>query len=335
MTVRVLVTGGCGFIGSHLVRLLISKDYEVVNLDKLTYAGNPKNLADIENHPHYSFLQGDIVDREIVRTAMEGAEFVFNLAAESHVDRSIDNPEAFLETNFRGVYVLCETARSLPSPPRFVQVSTDEVYGSIEKGAFKESDPFSPSSPYAAAKAAGELLAFSYHKTYGLDVVATRGSNTYGPFQYPEKLIPFFVTEILEGRNVPLYGDGRQVRDWLYVEDHARAILHVATEGRSGEAYNIPGGNEKRNKELTLELLKILGVGEERIERVGDRPGHDRRYSVTGKKLAELGFERRMDFSEGIRYTVEWYRRNESWWRPLKEASKVFFERFYGALGRK
>lgn len=351
---NILVTGGCGFIGSHLVRLLLREGHRVVNLDKLTYAGNPANLVDLEAHPGYRFVRGDIADREIVGAVMTGVDRVINVAAETHVDRSIDDADAFLRTNVYGVHVLCEAVReeekasargasgqgaSGRAEPgrriRFVQVSTDEVYGSIDTGEFREMDRFSPSSPYSAAKAGGELLAFSYHTTHGLDVVATRGANTYGPNQYPEKLIPFAVTELIEGRRIPLYGDGGQVRDWLHVEDHARAIWTVAERGESGQAYNVPGKNERRNIEVVEVILREMARGKDAIEPVKDRPGHDRRYAVDGAKLDALGFAERRRVEEELPETVRWYTENAGWWQPLKHASKDFFQRHYGSLGRK
>lgn len=329
---RLLVTGGAGFIGSHFVRLALSRGYDVTNIDKLTYAGNPSNLADVHGNPRYRFLEGDIADAAVVDPLVAEADMIVNIAAESHVDRSIDGPDAFLKTNFYGVYVLCEAIRKTGRKIRLLQVSTDEVYGSIDAGAFRENDRFDPSSPYSAAKASGELLAFSYARTFGMDVVATRGANTYGPYQFPEKLIPYFVTQLLEGRRVPLYGDGLNVRDWLYVTDHASAILLVAEKGVSGEAYNVAGENERTNIVVTKTILGLMGKDESRIERVKDRPGHDRRYCVDGSKLRALGRPDGVSFEAGIETTVRWYCENESWWRPLKEKSEAFFERHYAKL---
>jgi dTDP-glucose 4,6-dehydratase len=329
---KFLVTGGSGFIGSHLVRLLLDEGHEVTNLDKLTYAGNPANLADCENRAGYRFVQGDIADVGVVTPLVAASDIVVNVAAETHVDRSIDDADAFLRTNVYGVHVLCEAVRAARRPIRFLQVSTDEVYGSIDTGEYREDDRFRPSSPYAAAKAGGELLAFSYHTTHGVDVVATRGANTYGPYQFPEKLIPYFVTQLMEGKAVPLYGDGLNVRDWLYVGDHARAILTVALNGKAGEAYNVPGRNERTNRWVCDRILELMGCGEDRIERVKDRPGHDRRYAVEGSKLDALGFAERRAVEEGLPETVVWYRANEEWWRPLKDGSAEFFKRHYGAL---
>jgi dTDP-glucose 4,6-dehydratase len=332
--VNFLVTGGCGFIASHLVRLLLENGHAVLNLDKLTYAGNPANLADCETNRNYRFIRGDIADRAAVAPLLDGIDCVINAAAETHVDRSIDDAEAFLRTNVIGVHTLCEAIRETGRTIRFVQVSTDEVYGSIEEGAYRETDSFHPSSPYAAAKAGGELMAFSYHITHGMDVVATRGANTYGPNQFPEKLIPYFVTQLIEGKKVPVYGDGLNVRDWLHVRDHAAAILFVALSGKSGEAYNVPGLNERRNVEIVKAILDAMAADESRIERVKDRPGHDRRYAVDGSRLAALGFTHRESFATGLDATVRWYRENESWWRPVKEASQDFFARHYGKLAK-
>lgn len=329
---KFLVTGGCGFIGSHLVHVLLYHGHKVVNLDKLTYAGNPENLADIASRDEYEFVQGDITDYDCVRPLIDDVDIVINTAAESHVDRSIDMADAFIKTNFYGVYTICEAIKDAGAKTRLMHVSTDEVYGSIDEGEFKEGDSFSPSSPYAASKAGGELLAFSYAATHGLDVVATRGANTYGPNQFPEKLIPYFVTQLMEGKKVPLYGDGANVRDWLYVIDHARAMLNVAVYGKSGEAYNVPGCNERTNIEVTQKILSLMGLGEESIEPVKDRPGHDRRYAVAGEKILELDYKQEVDFEKGIAETVEWYQKNEDWWRPLKDKSKEFFNRHYGAL---
>lgn len=322
----VLVTGGSGFIGSHLVRLLIGEGERVINLDKLTYAGNPENLRDVENDARYRFARGDIADIAVVAPLVAEADLVINVAAETHVDRSIDDADAFLRTNVLGVNVLCRAILEAAREIRFVQVSTDEVYGSIEQGAFREEDRFSPSSPYAAAKASGELIAFSYAKTHGLDVVATRGANTYGPYQFPEKLIPFAATEAIDGRPIPVYGDGLQCRDWLHVDDHARAIWFVTKNGKSGEAYNVPGENERNN----LEVVRMIS-GE--IEHVADRPGHDRRYAVDGAKLRALGFRAEKSFESGLRETLDWYRTNTAWWRGQKDKSRNFFARHYASLG--
>lgn len=335
---NLLITGGCGFIGSHLVRLLLTSGHAVTNLDKLTYAGNLANLADVADHPGYRFVRGDIANRDDVRPLVAAADLVINVAAETHVDRSIDDADAFLRTNVFGVHVLCEAIREASAADgrrrRFVQVSTDEVYGSIADGAFREDDRFTPSSPYSAAKAGGELLAFSYATTHGLDVVATRGANTYGPNQFPEKLIPFFVTELLEGRKVPVYGDGRQIRDWLHVSDHACAIWTVAERGETGHAYNVPGKSERQNLQVVASILAKMGLGDDRIERVKDRPGHDRRYAVDGARLDALGCAERRDLAMGFEETIQWYIDHPEWWLPLKHQSAEFFRKHYAALGR-
>lgn len=329
---NILITGGCGFIGSHLVRLILEKGHEVVNLDKLTYAGNLENLRDCEKNSGYRFVKGDIADQETVFPLVEDAELIINLAAETHVDRSLDSADVFLKTNLFGVYAICNAIKNSGKKIRLLQVSTDEVYGSIEHGAFKETDRFSPTSPYSASKAGAELMAFSFHHAHGLDVVSTRGANTYGPNQFPEKLIPFFATELFEGRKVPLYGDGKNVRDWLHVLDHARAIYEIAMKGESGKAYNIPGLNERQNIDVVRKILKSFGKGEESIQYVKDRAGHDRRYAVDGKRLESIFEFERVSFEKGLAETVAWYKNNEKWWRPLKKESEDFFKRHYSKL---
>jgi len=318
---RWLVTGGLGFIGSHFVRLALGRRPEVriVNLDAITYAGNPANLRDVEDDPRYRFVKGDVRDPAAVREALSGgADAIVNFAAETHVDRSIADPEAFLRTDVLGTFVLLEAAREL-AIPRYLQVSTDEVYGDVARGESLESDPLRPRSPYAASKAGADLQALAYHATYGTPVLVTRGSNTYGPYQYPEKIVPLFVTNLLEDRPVPLYGDGRQIRDWLFVEDHARAVLRVLETGEIGNVYNIGGGSPLRNIELTQMLVRGSGRSmETHVEHVADRPGHDRRYAVNSKKIQALGWKPRVALEEGIALTIDWYRNNPSWWRPLK-----------------
>ncbi len=318
---RWLVTGGLGFIGSHFIRLALRERpwLEIVNLDAMTYAGNPENLRDLDGDPRYHFIRGDICDAKAVRAALDGgADAIVNFAAETHVDRSIMEPEAFLRTDALGTQVLLEAARA-GSARRYLQVSTDEVYGHVPEGESLESDPLRPRSPYAASKAAGDLLALAYHVTYGVPVLITRGSNTYGPYQYPEKIVPLFVTNLIDDRPVPLYGDGLQIRDWLYVEDHARAILAVLEDGEIGNVYNISGETPRTNLELTRTLT--LGCGrsmKSHVEHVPDRPGHDRRYAVNAAKLRALGWRPRISFDDGVARTIDWYRANESWWRPLK-----------------
>jgi len=324
---RLLVTGGCGFIGSNFIRHVLDEhpEDEVLNLDKLTYAGNPENLAEVEQSPRYFFHKGDICDAEDVERAFTWSpDAAVNFAAETHVDRSISSPEAFVRTDVLGTYRLLEQARALGI--RFLQISTDEVYGSISEGSFTEESPLRPNSPYAASKAGADLLVRSYVRTYGSDAVIVRSSNNYGPFQYPEKVIPLFVTNLLEGRKVPLYGEGSNVRDWLFVRDNCRAIDLVLRSGLSGEAYNIGAGQEKTNLELTHAILDMLGAGEEAIEHVTDRLGHDFRYSIDSSKLRELGWEPRQDFEGGLRETVQWYRDNTAWWEPIKSGE---FRRYY------
>lgn len=316
---KVLVAGGAGFIGSHFARLLIDeRDCDVVVYDKLTYAGNPENFADIENDDRFSFVRGDIGDATTLAAALDGCDTIVNFAAETHVDRSIVDPESFLATDVIGTFRLMSTARDL-GIDRVVQVSTDEVYGSISEGYATEGWPLVPSSPYSASKAGGDLVAMSFHTTWDLNVSITRGSNTYGPNQYPEKLIPLFATNAIDGVKLPVYGDGMQRRDWLHVTDHARGILRALEDGQSGEIYNVGGGNERTNLEITTGILSALGRTEELINYVEDRPGHDRRYAIDSAKLKSLGWAPLVDFGEGLRDTVLWYRDNETWWRRLKD----------------
>jgi dTDP-glucose 4,6-dehydratase len=320
---RWFVTGGLGFIGSHFIRIALRErpGLEIVNFDAVTYAGNPANLGDVDSDPRYRFVRGDICDAAAVSEALaDGADAIVNFAAETHVDRSIVAPESFLRTDAVGTLVLLEAARTRRIA-RLLQVSTDEVYGNVTEGESLESDPLRPRSPYAASKAAADLLVLAYHATYGIPVLVTRGSNTYGPNQYPEKIVPLFVTTLIEDRPVPLYGDGLQIRDWLHVHDHARAILHVLERGQTGSVYNVAGATPRTNLELTRELVSRCGRSmETHVEHVADRPGHDRRYSVSSAKLRALGWRPRVRFSEGIAQTIEWYRTNESWWRPLRAA---------------
>lgn len=321
---RWLVTGGLGFIGSHFVRIALRERtaLEIVNLDAITYAGNPANLRDVENEPRYRFVKGDICDPAVVGEALgDGADAIVNFAAETHVDRSILNSEAFLRTDALGTHVLLEAQRRY-DVPRYLQVSTDEVYGDVPSGASVEQDPLRPRSPYAASKAAGDLLTLAYHETYGARVLITRGSNTYGPNQFPEKIVPLFITNLIDDRTVPVYGDGLQIRDWLYVEDHARAILHVLERGESGNVYNVSAGMPQTNMDLTRRLTRGCGRAmETHVEHVEDRLGHDRRYAVDSAKLRVLGWRPRMPFDDGIAQTIEWYRANEAWWRPLRQHS--------------
>jgi dTDP-glucose 4,6-dehydratase len=324
--VRVLVSGGAGFIGSHFVKRLRRAGDDVVVLDKLTYSGNRANLPD-----DVEFHHGDIAAPDDVERAARGCDAIVNFAAETHVDRSILAAEDFGRTEFRGTQVLLEHVRD--SHARLVQVSTDEVYGDLEAGgSSKETDALNPSSPYSAAKAAGELLIPAYVRTFGVDASITRGSNTYGPNQYPEKVIPLFATNALAGEPLPLYGDGRQVRDWLFVEDHCAGIEVVLREGRPGEVYNVGGGDERENIEVAHAILDLTGADRSLLRRVDDRPGHDRRYSLDTTKLRTLGWTPQVSFDEGMRTTVEWYRDNRSWWEPIKSGEfREYYERQYGA----
>jgi dTDP-glucose 4,6-dehydratase len=327
---KLLATGGCGFIGSHFIRHVLESRGDavsVVNLDKLTYAANPANLADVAHHPRYRFLRGDIVDPDVVRMAMEGCDAVVNFAAETHVDRSLLGDASFIETDVRGVFVLLEEARR-QGVSRFIQISTDEVYGTIASGSFTEESPLNPRNPYAASKAGGDRLAYSYWASYGVPVVITRASNNYGPHQYPEKLIPLFATNAIDDLLLPLYGDGKNVRDWLFVRDHAAAIDFLLDAGKPGETYNVAGGNEAENIEITRTVLKELGKPESLIRFVDDRPGHDRRYSLDASKLKALGFSPATSFAAGLSETVRWYRDHEEWWRPIKDRDAAYRE-FY------
>ncbi|HXQ22338.1 MAG TPA: dTDP-glucose 4,6-dehydratase [Candidatus Acidoferrales bacterium] len=331
---KILITGGAGFIGSNCVRYLLAQhaDDEVVNLDALTYAGNLENLADVAAQPRYRFVRGDIADRAAVDDAMRGVEAVVNFAAESHVDRSIDDPAGFLRTNVAGTLVLLEAARQA-GVHRFVQVSTDEVYGSLgPAGRFDEASPLRPSSPYSASKAAADLLALSFWTTYRLPVIVTRCSNNFGPYQFPEKVIPLFVTNALADQPLPLYGDGLNVRDWIYVDDHCAALDLVLRRGQPGEVYNIGGGNECTNRELTEGILRELGKPLSLIRHVTDRPGHDRRYAIDASKLRqELGWQPARTFAEALRQTVVWYRDHSGWWRRVKSGDyRTYYERMYG-----
>ena len=315
---RLFVTGGAGFIGSNYVRhVLATSDDEVTVFDALTYAGNLETLKDLEGNPRYSFVQGDITDREAVGAAMPGHDMVVHFAAESHVDRSIVDPDAFVKTNCDGTNVMCDIARRV-GVERFLHISTDEVYGSIDEGSFTETDPLGPRSPYSASKAGSDLIALAYHDTYGLPVLVTRSSNNFGPWQYPEKVIPLFTTNLLDGQQVPLYGDGGNVRDWIHVHDHNTAAHLVLQRGTPGEVYNIGAGNEITNKELTYRLLELTGRDESFIRPVDDRKGHDRRYSITHDKVTALGWRTEHTLDAGLAATVEWYRNNREWWEPLK-----------------
>ena len=329
---KILVTGGAGFIGSNFVRHLLTAhpDDTVVNLDKLTYAGNPANLADLAGSPRYSFVHGDICDAKVVREVARGVDAIVNMAACTHVDRSLIEPDEFIRTDVFGVFTLLEAVREL-GIPRLLHVSTDEVYGSVATGSSREADPLRPSNPYSASKAAGDLLALAYVQTHRVPVVITRSSNNFGPYQYPEKVVPLFVTNALEDEPLPLYGDGRNVRDWLYVLDNCAAIDLVLRQGRDGEVYNIGGGTEVENHVLTREILRLTGKPESLVRPVKDRPGHDRRYSLDSGKIRELGWRPRHVFADALAETVRWYRDHEAWWRPLKFSEfRTYYRQQYG-----
>ena len=319
---RLLVTGGLGFIGSNFIRQMLEghPEHSIVNLDKVTYAGNPENLRDIAGDPRYTFIRGDICDQDLVGSVFREHQIdaVVHFAAESHVDRSIEDASVFVRTNVLGTHVLLEEALN-HGVERFVHVSTDEVYGSIRSGSFREIDNLNPSSPYSASKAASDLLARSYYITHDLPVIVTRCTNNFGPYQYPEKLIPLFVTNLLDGKKVPVYGTGKNVRDWIYVLDHCRALDFVLRHGEPGEIYNIGGDNEKSNLEITEGILRVLGKDGSMIEYVRDRPGHDWRYSLDSSKLRSMGWKPEFDFEAALQATVEWYVENAWWWRPLKQ----------------
>ncbi|MDH2909995.1 MAG: dTDP-glucose 4,6-dehydratase [Candidatus Eremiobacteraeota bacterium] len=330
---RYLVTGGLGFIGSAFIRLLAAErpEVEIVNLDAMTYAANPANLASIAENPRYRFVKGDITDPAAVAAAIgEGVDAIVNFAAETHVDRSILDPEAFLRTDILGTHTLLEALRERRIA-RYLQVSTDEVYGDVESGESLESSPLRPRSPYSASKAGGDLQVLAYRTTYEVPVLVTRGSNTYGPYQYPEKLIPLFVTNLIDDQSVPVYGDGLQIRDWLHVEDHARGILTVLERGTPGEIYNIGGGNPRTNLDITHRLLAGCGRSfESHVRHVADREGHDRRYAISSAKAHALGWRPEIEFERGLEATIAWYREHEAWWRPLKSGEFLaYYQRQY------
>jgi dTDP-glucose 4,6-dehydratase len=316
---RQFVTGGAGFIGSNYVRwVLAHTDDEVTVYDALTYAGNLSTLRDVDDDPRYGFVKGNICDPGTLEEATAGHDAVVHFAAESHVDRSIAGPDDFVNTNCFGTNVVMDTARRLEIP-RVIHIGTDEVYGSVEEGSSLETDPLEPRSPYSASKAGSDLIALSYHHTYGLPVTVTRCTNNFGPYQFPEKAIPLFVTNLMDGRPLPLYGDGLNQRDWLYVDDHCTGVALVLAKGAVGDVYNIGAGNETPNRVLVDKLLELFGAGEEMVDYVEDRPGHDRRYSVNVDKVTALGWHKARTLEEALAETVEWYRANEWWWRPLKE----------------
>ena len=329
----ILVTGGAGFIGSNFVRYMVNKypDYKIMVLDALTYAGNLENLQDLESCDNYEFHHGNICDSKIVEKLMQNVAVVINFAAETHVDRSILEAGSFIQTDVVGTFTLLETARKFHIE-RYIQISTDEVYGSIESGSFTEESILQPNSPYSASKASGDLLVRAYYKTYGVPTIITRSSNNFGPYQYPEKLIPLFITNAMEDEPLPLYGDGKNVRDWLYVLDNCEAIDVVLHRGENGEIYNIGGGHELQNIQITHLILKHLGKPESLIKPVADRLGHDRRYSVDIKKMEKLGWEPKHRFEEAMTETINWYLENEAWWRRIKEKQEEFKKILPGLL---
>ena len=325
---KLLVTGGAGFIGSNFIHYVLANypDDQIINFDKLTYAGNLDNLIDLEGNLRYKFFKGDICEAKAVDAALalvDQVDAIVNFAAETHVDRSILSAGSFVKTDVLGTNVLLEAVKK-HQIKRYLHISTDEVYGSIDEGSFTEESKLEPNSPYAASKAGGDLLVRAYHKTYGLPVVITRSSNNYGPFHYPEKIIPLFVTNALEGKKLPLYGDGQNVRDWLYVEDNCAGVDAVLRKGVLGEVYNIGGGNEAPNIDITKFILKELGLSSELIEYVKDRPGHDRRYSIDCSKAKELGWQPKIGLEEGLKKTVAWYQANQEWWQKIKNKQQEF-----------
>ncbi len=334
--VEVLVTGGAGFIGSNFVRhaLAAHPDWRVTTLDKLTYAGRLENLHDVMDDPRHAFVRGDIADAPLVRPLVARSHLVVHFAAETHVDRSIQGAGDFIRTDVYGTFALLEAAREAPGLRRFVQISTDEVYGSVPSGRSRETDELRPRNPYAASKAGADRLAYSFWATYQVPVIVTRASNNYGPYQFPEKVIPLFVTNAVDGQPLPLYGDGQNVRDWLHVTDHCRALDLLLARGTVGEVYNIGGGNEVANVDLTARILELTGRPRELVRPVPDRPGHDRRYALDTAKLGALGWAPQVAFADGMRATVEWYRANEWWWRPIKHDDPAFREYYTAQYGR-
>lgn len=323
---KILTTGGAGFIGSCFIRQMLNNypDYKIINLDCLTYCGNLSNLKDVENNPNYKFIYGNICDKDLVRNLVKDVDFVVNFAAETHVDNSIKNPEIFVETNIKGTLNLLQTCKDL-GIEKFIQISTDEVYGTLEKtGYFDENSPLAPNSPYSASKASADLLVRAYYETYNLPTIITRCTNNYGPYQYPEKLIPYFISKILKEEKVPLYGNGSNIRDWIYVYDHTSAIDIILHKGKIGEVYNIGANNEKTNLEITKLILKTLGKDESYIEFVEDRLGHDKRYAISNKKIQnELNWKPTMSFEEGIKLTINWYLNNQKWIKELENRTNL------------
>lgn len=329
---RVLVTGGAGFIGSSFVRLLINTEGigEIRVLDKLTYSGSRLTLDQFSNDSRVSIIEGDICDPEVAQRAISGCDAVVNFAAETHVDRSLIDPSGFIQTNIHGTWVLLERIRQLKST-RFVQVSTDEVYGAVMTGQSTEADLLHPRNPYSASKAGAEMMAIAYAESHGVDVVVTRGSNTYGPFQHPEKFIPLMITNVMDGKTIPVYGDGLQVRHWIHADDHASGIYSALTHGRSGEIYNVGSDDERTNLDVAREVVRLLGADMNVIQHVTDRPGHDRRYALSSDRLRALGWQPTWSFKDGIADTVNWYRTNEAWWRSIRDAAfDEYYQRIYG-----
>ncbi len=334
--VEVLVTGGAGFIGSNFVlhALTTHPDWRITTLDKLTYAGRMENLRDVVDNPRHQFVQGDVIDAAVAGPLVRNAEIVVHFAAETHVDRSLREAGAFITTDVYGSFVLLDAARHAPRLRRFIQISTDEVYGSVETGSSTETDEVKPRNPYAASKAGADRLAYSYWATYGVPVIITRASNNYGARQFPEKVIPLFVTNAIDQLPVPLYGDGLNIRDWLHVEDHCRALDLLIARGENGEVYNVGGGNEVANLDLTHQILELLDRPRSLIQPVADRLGHDRRYSLDTTKLRTLGWRPQHTFLDGLRATVDWYRDNDWWWRPIKGANPAYREYYQTQYGR-
>jgi dTDP-glucose 4,6-dehydratase len=327
---KIVVTGGAGFIGSNFVRMLLRRRNaaKVIVLDKLTYAGNLVNLKGLEKDRRFKFIKGDICNAKLLDQILPGTDIIYNFAAETHVDRSILEAGSFVRTDVVGTYTLLQKTLEY-KVPRFLQVSTDEVYGSVLKGSFKETDPIKPNSPYSASKAGADMLVRAFNKTYGLPALITRSSNNYGPYQHPEKFVPLFTTNAIEGMPLPLYGDGKNVRDWIYVEDNCRAIDLVGRKGKVGEVYNIGAGDEKTNIEIARKIVKLTGADPSLLTLVSDRPGHDRRYSVATRKIKALGWSKKTTYSEGMKKTVRWYQQNEDWWRPVREGS---FKKYYSKM---
>jgi len=333
--VKVLVTGGAGFIGSNFVRYALAAhpDWQVTTLDKLTYAGRIENLDSVRNNPRHRFVQGYVADASVAAPLVQESDIVVHFTAETHVDRSILHAGDFITTDVFGTFVLLEAARETPRLRRFVQISTDEVYGSVPEGSSKETDELRPRNPYSASKAGADRLAYSYWATYQVPVIVTRASNNYGPNQFPEKIIPLFITNLIDDIPVPLYGDGQNVRDWLHVDDHCRAVDLLIEQGTPGEVYNIGGGNHVKNVDLTHRILALVGKPDSLIKPVADRPGHDRRYSLDTAKLQSLGWRPRESFEEGLAKTVTWYRDNERWWRPIKDEDPEFRKYYQSQYG--